>query len=170
MFKPMSPYHREELPSDGDFQKRWDEPPQPVVKETPKPSNSIPNLERLSLEEMKAMWAQISLENPTMSPSERNGDIIVRFLKENGPLEFNLENLRIAVKVLGYPKDQLDRRKPPPPPAPSQPVVVEPPPFDFGGLSDTDELPLDTPEWRLRTATSAQLRSFLKRAVAAKKT
>jgi hypothetical protein len=61
-----------------------------------------------------------------------------------------VENVRIAVRVLGYPKDQLDRRKPEPPMPPPQPVVVEPPPADYAAFSDADELPIDAPAWRLK--------------------
>jgi hypothetical protein len=40
---------------------------------------------------------------------------------------------------------------------------VEPPPVDYAMFTDEDELPVDTPSWRLKTAASAQLRSIVKR-------
>jgi hypothetical protein len=175
MFKPkMSPYHREELRSD--FDKRGDAdytPPEPVVKKTPKPKGladiamGVCMNTTMSKQEAEAVVGQFWAEH-LVADTPRNAELIERFMAENH-CDYTVENVRVAVRVLGYPFDKLDRRKPEPPPPPTQPVVVvEPPPFDFSTLSDTDELPLDTPEWRLKTATSAQLRSFLKRAGAAK--
>lgn len=170
MFRPISRrHHREELRSD--FDKRWD-PPEPVIKKTPKLKGladiamGVCMNTTMSQSEAEAVVGQIWSEF-LVADTPRNAELIEQFFEENH-CDYTVENVRISVRALGYPKDQLDRRKPAPPPLPVQPVAVEPPPFDFSTLSDTDELPLDTPEWRIRTATSAQLRSFLKRAGAAK--
>ena len=139
MFKPMSR---------SDFEKRWNS------------GYTLP--EPASLEEIAAIMAQVWLENPTLADTPRNHDLVRKFMEHNH-CELTLEYCRIAVQALSYPKDQLDRRKPTPPPPPVQPVVVEPPPVDYAALTDKDELPIDTPSWRLRTATRAQLCSVVRR-------
>ena len=139
MFKPMSR---------SDFEKRWNS------------GYTLP--EPASLEEIAAIMAQVWSEHPTLASTPRNRDLVRKFMEHNH-CELTLEHCRIAVQALSYPKDQLDRRKPEPLPSPVQPVVVEPQPINYAVFTDEDELPVDTPPWRLKTATSAQLRSIVRR-------
>jgi hypothetical protein len=99
MFKPLSPYHREELRSD--FDRRWDADltPSPVVKKTPKP--------KVTQEEIAAMKAQVWSENPTLADTPRNHEPVDQFIKQYHC--HTLEHYRIAVQ--GWRSPRIRRQK-----------------------------------------------------------
>jgi hypothetical protein len=133
----------------------------PFRREPPKQRRAVIS----SPEKIREVLAVIKSEDPTFAATEKNVEAIFQWLWENeAEGGFTLPNVRVAVKLL---EGQLERVVPAPPPAPVE--APSPPPIDYWALSDQDELPLDTPEWRLRTATKAQLHSFLKRAEAERK-
>jgi hypothetical protein len=170
MFKPLSPYHREELRSD--FDKRWDAdftPPEPIVEKTPKLKGLAAIAEgvcmntTMSRQEAEAVVGQIWAEH-LVADTPRNGDLVEQFMAENH-CDYTVENVRVAVRVLGYPFDKLDRQKPPVPTPPPQPVVVEP--TEPAEILEPGQLSIHASEWELRHATPVQLKDYLRRARAA---
>jgi hypothetical protein len=120
---------------------------------------------------IREIFAVIKSENPTFdSSSQKNVEKIIDWLWENDAVGgFALDNVRTAYAALSYPEDRLERVAPPAPPEPAASTRVQPPPVDYNSFSDTDELPIDTPSWRLQKATRSQLRSVVKRQAEAKK-
>ncbi len=124
--------------------------------ELPKPSPPRP-VQSTSV--VKAIIAQFLAENPAIADIPENGEVFDKFLKAEAQGFYSLEGLRVAAAVL---KDKIIWN---PPPAPSAPVIPpEPPTIDYAALTDADELPPETPSWRLEKATKKQLANFLRRA------
>lgn len=113
---------------------------------------------------IKTVWG----ENPTLADTPKNGELVGQFLKENGQA-LSVDNVRIAVKILGYPFDKLDRQKPPvPTPPPPQPVVESAEPEE---VLENWQIPLNPPpsEWQIRRASKEAVKDYLKRAKAQSK-
>jgi hypothetical protein len=110
-------------------------------------------------EELAQIAATVLAENPWVADSDKNGELLADWIEKNAESRFTVENYRVAIQVL---KNQLDRR-PPAPPAPPQ--VPETPTEVLEKLPNGEmQLSLSTPEWKLRQASKAQLRDFLRRA------
>jgi hypothetical protein len=118
----------------------------------------------MSPEVLKEMLATVLSENPTLCDSEKNGRLVGEFLDEHG-CEINLENIRKAVLILGYPNDKLERQKPPaplPPPAPPEPDIP-------AEVLAPGEISIYSDSWTLKNSTPQQIRSYLTRLRAAAK-
>lgn len=128
----------------------------------PAPAPKLKKPIKATVPQIRDVVAAIRVEFPWFADTEKNLLHIFDWLQENEAAGgFTLGNVKVAVQLL---EPVLDHSASPPPPKPPAP-----PPFDWNSLSDTDELPLNTPSWRVRKATVEQVRSFLKRARAAGK-
>jgi hypothetical protein len=112
----------------------------------------------MSRQEAEAVVGQIWAEH-LVADTPRNADLIEQFLEENH-CDYTVENVHIAVRALGYPKDQLDRRKPEPPPPPPPPPVVEEP----VEVLKPGQLSLKCSKWDLEHASKEQVKDWLERA------
>jgi len=109
------------------------------------------------VEKIREVIAAIQAEDPTFSPSEKNIGLIFTWLQDiDAAGGFTLENVRVAVKVLGY-QNAIERVPPPPPPPPP---VVEPEPVE---ILQPGEISIHASEWELRRATPEQIRSYIRR-------
>lgn len=123
----------------------------------PKKLRVIPRT--VSVEEMQSMFKTILSANPWIADTEKNGELIAATFLDSEAMSPK-RNLQDMVKAFEICKDKLDRT---PPPAPPKPVYDEGP---LKPLSDgSTPLPLDTPEWKMRSASvsSEQMRDLTAR-------
>ncbi len=117
-----------------------------------------------SPDKIREILAVIQVEVPTLALSEKNVEKVFHWLWEEDAVGgFTLENVRVAVAALSYPKDTLEGVIPPPPPPPPPPVV-EPEPEE---VLLPGQLSLKCDKWDLEHASKEQVTDWLKRARAA---
>jgi len=113
----------------------------------------------VSVEEMKSMLKMILSANPWIADTDKNGELIAATFLDSPRMspKRNLDDMLKAVEIV---KAQLDVNKPAPPPKPQ---------YDEGPLKLLSDgsmrLPLDTPEWKMRSASvsSEQMRDLTTR-------
>ncbi len=121
---------------------------------------TIKTLPRMvSVEEMQSMLERILSANPWIADTDKNGELIAATFLDDPRMspKRNLQDMINAVEIV---KAQLDVNKPAPPPKPQ---------YDEGPLKLLSDgsmpLPLDTPEWTMRSASvsSEQMRDLTAR-------
>lgn len=111
--------------------------------------------------EIAAMWEQFGAEHPHLEPTDRNGEMLMAWVVEQGAM-ISIESLRVAAKVL---VNELERVPAPAAPAAAVEPQPEPPKAEvLGECSDgRPQLPIDASEHALRKASKAQVLDVLNR-------
>jgi len=119
-----------------------------LIKTSPRP---------VSTEEVLAMAQQVMAANPWIADTPRNGELIANAFLDDSNIKRDLPSMIGAIERI---KNQLDLNRPEPPP---KSVYDEGPlkPLSDGSLP----LPLDTPEWRMRSSSvsNEQMRDLVAR-------